>query len=73
LRVPYSKLLWHVGPFLGNDRKISSYTTDVARQWLSSDHVGIPTDANTTEDWCFLHGPCQDVINGTTELVRAMS
>jgi hypothetical protein len=40
------KTLWHVDPFLGNDCKISSFTTAVARQWLSNNHVGIPTDMN---------------------------
>jgi hypothetical protein len=30
------------------------------RQCLSSDHVGIQTDANPTEKMCFLRGPCRD-------------
>jgi stage V sporulation protein SpoVS len=46
-------ILWHVDPLIGNDREISNYTTAlktmaVARQWLSSDHVGTPTDTNTS-------------------------
>jgi hypothetical protein len=49
-------------------------TTTVARQWLSSDHVGIPIDANatmhTTEEGYFLCDPCRDVISRT---VAAMS
>jgi hypothetical protein len=36
--------LWHEDPLLGNGREIGNYTTAVARQWLSSDHVGTPTD-----------------------------
>jgi hypothetical protein len=28
-------------------------TTAVARQWLSSDHVGNPTDTKATEKKCF--------------------
>jgi hypothetical protein len=39
-------ILWHVDPLLGNVCEVSSYTTAAARQWLSSDHVGIPTDVN---------------------------
>jgi hypothetical protein len=38
----------HVDPLLGNGHEISNYTTAVARQWLSSDHVGTPTNTNTT-------------------------
>jgi hypothetical protein len=33
---------------LGNDRETNNYTTAVAGQWLSSDHVGIPIDMNAT-------------------------
>jgi hypothetical protein len=40
--------LCHADQLLGNDSKISNYTTAVARQWLSSDHVGTPTDTNAT-------------------------
>jgi hypothetical protein len=43
-------ILWHVDPLLGNGYEISSYTTAVANQWLSSDYVGSPTDANATID-----------------------
>jgi hypothetical protein len=61
---------WHVDPLLGNDREISSYTTAVARKWLGSDHMGIPTDAQVTvvtatEERCFLCCPCLDVISRT--------
>jgi hypothetical protein len=35
-----------VDPLLDNGREISNYTIAVARQWLSSDHVGISTGAN---------------------------
>jgi hypothetical protein len=41
-------IFWHINTFLGNDSEISSYTTAVARQWLSSDYMGIPTDTNVT-------------------------
>jgi hypothetical protein len=37
--------------------------TAVARQWPSSDHVGILTDANETEELCFLYGPFLVVKN----------
>jgi hypothetical protein len=36
----YLYILWHIYPFLGNDSEIENYTTAVARQQLSSDHVG---------------------------------
>jgi hypothetical protein len=29
----------------------------VTRQWLSSNHVGIPTERNATKEQCFLRGP----------------
>jgi hypothetical protein len=41
-------ILWYVDTLLGNDHEISNYTTPVARQWLSSDHVVTPTDMNAT-------------------------
>jgi hypothetical protein len=71
----YLIILWHVDPLLGNDREMNSYTTAVARQWLSSDHVGIQTDANATvatatEERRFLCGLCRGVISRT---VGAMS
>jgi hypothetical protein len=31
---PSTYILWHVHPLLGNDRKISNYTTSVAKQRL---------------------------------------
>jgi hypothetical protein len=40
------RLLSHVDPLLGGDRVLSNCTTAVARQWLSSDHLGNPTDTN---------------------------
>jgi hypothetical protein len=65
--------MWQVDLLLGNDHKISNYTTAVskgmalqttavARQWLSSDHMVTPTDTNATMGVtvkrCFLHSPC---------------
>jgi hypothetical protein len=37
---------WHVVPPLGSDYEMRNYTTAVARQWPSSDHVGTPTGTN---------------------------
>jgi hypothetical protein len=41
-------LMWHVDPLPGNNREVSNYTTAVARQWLSRDHVVTQTDMNAT-------------------------
>jgi hypothetical protein len=73
--------LWHTDPLLINDSKISGYTIPFARQWLNSDHMGIPTNAKATVDTatvgrCFLCGPCLDVISRTVrsnELVVGQS
>jgi hypothetical protein len=31
LHAPFSSVLWHVDPLLGNDREINNYTTDIAK------------------------------------------
>jgi hypothetical protein len=36
-------------------------------QWLSSDHLGISTDANATEEWCFLRSSCRVVLKRTSQ------
>jgi hypothetical protein len=53
--MPIYATLWHVELLLGNESETSNYTTAtamqttiVAWQWLSSDHVGTPTDTNAT-------------------------
>jgi hypothetical protein len=60
-------MLWHIDPLLGNDRKISSYITAVASQWVNNYHVGIPEDAIAAEERCVLRGPCREVISRTDE------
>jgi hypothetical protein len=40
------------------------------KQWLSSNHMGLPTDANAkmdtaTQEKCLLFGPCRDLISRT--------
>jgi hypothetical protein len=42
------KILWHLDKLLGNDCKISTYITAVARQWFSSDHIVAESDTNST-------------------------
>jgi hypothetical protein len=36
--------------------------TAAAREWLSK-HVPATTDTHATEERCFLHGPCRDIIS----------
>jgi hypothetical protein len=47
-------ILWHIDPFVDDDGEITSNTTAVSREWLSSDHVGYPTESNSTEERYFL-------------------
>jgi hypothetical protein len=67
---PVKLIFWHADPSLGNDNYMSRHTTAIARQWSSSDHMGIPTNVNatmnTTDEQCFLCSQCQDVIRKTT-------
>jgi hypothetical protein len=41
-------VLWHEESLLNNDRKVTSYATAVARQWLISGYVGTPKGTNAT-------------------------
>lgn len=73
------KILCHVDPLLGSDRKISSYRIAVAKQWfckqrslLGSNHLGVPTDANTTEERRFLRGSCRDVNRTSLEFSKSV-
>jgi hypothetical protein len=50
-------------------KELALETTVVARQWQNSDHVGIQTEANATEERRFLRGPCRDVISRTVEIM----
>jgi hypothetical protein len=52
-------VLWHVDLLLGSDCEIGNCTAAVASQQA----------ANNSREWCFLCGPCQDVISRTVGAV----
>jgi hypothetical protein len=47
-------------------------TTAVARQLLSSNHVAILTLLIAVENQCFLRDLCREVMNMSTEFIRAL-
>jgi hypothetical protein len=56
-------ILERVEPLLCNDRESSGYTRVVYEQRLGK-QVPASTDTNaTTQELCFLCGPCQNVIS----------